>query len=126
MTDTKEMAKDLEVSQKMAKCAYDALQDRLGQDVTILDIHHVSMMADYFLIATANNSSQMQALVESVQEKLSLSGYDPLHVEGVRDSGWVLLDYGRIIVHIFTKKAREFYDLEHIWSNSPKVDPDQL
>lgn len=126
MTDTKEITEDLAVSGKMAKCAYEALEDRLGQDVQILDIHHVSMMADYFLIATGNNSSQMQALVESVEEKLSQLGYDPIHVEGVHDSGWVLLDYGRIIVHIFTKKAREFYDLEHIWSNSPKIEPEHL
>lgn len=117
---------DLEISKRLAKCAYKALDDKMGENIRILDIHEISILADYFLIAHGNNSSHVQALIDAVEEALEKEGYSPDHVEGYREGSWVLLDFGRIIVHVFSKDARLFYDLERIWTDSKPVSPEEL
>ena len=120
------LTKDLAISKKLALTAYKALDDKLGEDIKVLDIHEISILADYFLIAHGNNSSHVQALIDSVEEALEKEGVVPDHVEGYREGSWVLLDFGRIIVHVFSKDARLFYDLERIWADSKKVSVEQL
>lgn len=120
------MEEDLKISKTLAKAAYEALDDKLGQDIRILDIHEISVLADYFLIAHGNNSSQVQALIDSVDEKLSKMGYPAGKVEGKRDGNWILIDFGRIIVHVFSKDARLFYDLERIWADGKAVSAEDL
>jgi len=124
--ETAEMKKDLAESRRLAKLAYDALDDKMGMEIKVLDIHQISILADYFLIAHGNNPNQVQALIDSVEEKLSQEGYEPNHVEGYREGSWVLIDFGRIIVHVFSKDARIFYDLERIWSDGKEIDPATL
>lgn len=121
-----EIEKDLETSAMLAKAAYEALDDKLGMDIKILDIHEISVLADYFLIAHGNNSSQVQAMIDSVEDKLGSLGYPSDHVEGYREGSWVLVDFGRVIVHVFSKDARLFYDLERIWSEGKEVSIDSL
>lgn len=91
------------------------MEDKKGEDIKIIDIENVSVIADYFVICSASNSSQTQALVDNVEEMLFKAGYECRQKEGNRSSTWVLLDYGDVIVHVFSKEDRLFYDLERIW-----------
>lgn len=108
-------------SKKMACIAYRALEDKKGEDIKIIDISGVSVLADYFLIANGNSTNQVQALVDSVEEELHKAGYTAKQREGY-NSGWVLLDFGDVIVHVFDKENRLFYDLERIWRDGSQID----
>ncbi len=98
-----------------ARIAYKALEDKKGEDIKIIDISNVSVLADYFIIANGTNKNQVQALVDNVQEELDKVGVQVKQVEGYRMGNWILLDYGDIIIHVFSKEDRLFYDLERIW-----------
>ena len=117
---------DLEVSKKMAAMAGDALEDRKGEDIRIIDISEISTLADFFIIAGGSNRNQIQALADSVQEKLGREGYLTKNVEGYDMANWVLLDFGDIIVHIFDSENRLFYDLERIWRDGKQIDKEKL
>ena len=92
-----------------------ALEEKKVLDPEIIDIHEMSPIADYFVIGTAGNKSQMDALVEAVDECMHKNGEDCKKAEGTYGSGWMLIDCGDVIVHIFSQEAREFYDLDRIW-----------
>ena len=111
---------------KMLKIAYDALDDKQAQDIKILDIRDITVLADYFIIAHGNNKNHIQALIDQTEEKLFINGYTPKQVEGYQSASWILLDYGNIIIHIFNKEDRFFYDLERIWSDGKEVALDTL
>lgn len=113
--------KELE-TKKIASLAIEALEDKKAEDICIIDISEISVLADYFIIAGGNNTSQIQALSDAVDEKLGKAGYPLKQIEGYQNANWVLLDFGDIIVHIFDKENRLFYDLERIWSDGKKVD----
>lgn len=113
-------------SKQLAKIIYEAISDKKAEDITIIDISEVSVIADYFIICSANNRSQMDAITDSVGEVMFKSGFDIKRVEGGRMSGWILMDYNDIIVHVFSKEERAFYDLERIWRDGKKVDPKDL
>ena len=106
----------------MVRVAYDALEDKKGESVTVIDISEISVMADYFIIANGNSDSQVSALIESVQEKMEKAGYSIKQQEGGRNGSWILLDYGDVIVHIFDKENRSFYNLERIWNDGKIVE----
>ena len=112
---------DLEVSKKMALMAIDALEDRKGEDVRVIDISNVSTLADYFIIATGTNVNQVQAMADSVQEALGRAGHMTRNVEGYDAGNWILLDFGDIIVHVFDSENRLFYDLERICRDGKTV-----
>lgn len=103
------------------KAVYQALEDKKGMDIKVIDISDVSVIADYFVIASGNNASQVQALVDNVEEELAKSGCHTTHVEGYRTAGWILLDYEDVIVHVFHQDDRSFYDLERIWRDGREV-----
>jgi ribosome-associated protein len=111
---------------EMVKTVYRALDDKKGDNIKILDISNVSVLADYFIIANGSNKSQVQALVDHVQEELHRIGKDPRQIEGYRTGNWILIDYGNIIVHVFAKEDRLFYDLERIWRDGKDVMIDEL
>lgn len=110
----------------MAQTAYRALDEKKGEDIRIIGISEISVMADYFIIANGTNLSQVQAMVENVQEKMHEAGFEIKRVEGNRSSSWVLLDYGDVVVHVFDKEDRLFYDLERIWSDGTQVQIEEL
>ena len=87
----------------------------------MLDMRKVSLLADYFLIATGEVERQLQAMADEVAEELKTAGVLPLHIEGEATSGWVLMDYGNVVVHLFTPKVREFYRLEELWKDAHTV-----
>lgn len=115
-----------EAIKKMAALAVEALEDKKAEDICVIDISKVSVLADYFIIAGGNNQSQVQALSEAVDEKLGRNGYPVKQTEGYDSANWILLDFGDIIVHIFDRENRLFYDLERIWSDGNKIDKEEL
>ena len=113
-------------SKERARIAYDALSDKKGEDIKIIDITGVSVLADYFIIATGNSDSQVNALVDNVEEELHKAGYPLKQREGRANSSWILLDFGDIIVHVFDKENRLFYDLERIWKDGRNITLEEL
>ncbi len=113
-------------SRKMAQIAYHALADKKAEEIRVIDISEVSVIADYFLIATVNNTSQMAAVVDGVDEAMYKAGYKNAQTEGNANSSWVLIDYKDIIVHVFSKEDRLFYDLERIWKDGKTIEPEEL
>lgn len=107
------------------KIAVEALEDRKAEDVKVIDIREVSTIADFFVIADGTNPNQIQAMRDAADEALYKAGLKAKQVEGNRDSTWILMDYGDIIVHIFSKEDRLFYDLERIWRDGKVIDVTQ-
>lgn len=116
----------MESSKEKVKLAYEALDEKKGEDIRIIEIKDISIIADYFIIASGSNSLQVDALVKSVGEKLGQNGYEPLRIEGSRSATWILMDYGDVIVHVFSREDRLFYNLERIWRDGKVIDIDQL
>jgi len=106
----------------IVKLLKDALSDKKAEDIKILDIHEISVLGDYFVIASGNNINQLQAMEDAVDEVMYKNGYHQKQVEGTRQSSWILLDYGNIVVHLFSKEDREFYDLDRIWKDGIEVE----
>lgn len=113
-------------SKNMVKLAYQALEEKKGEDITVIEIKDISIIADYFIIANGTNSSQVDALVNSVSETLGKSGFEPKRIEGVRSASWILMDYGDVVVHVFSKEDRLFYNLERIWRDGKTVSKEEL
>ena len=116
----------MEQSKKMAKLAYEALEDKMGEDIKIINISEVSVLADYFIIANGTNAPQVEAIVDSVEYELGKAGYHAARIEGVKSSGWILMDYGDVIIHVFAKEDRLFYDLERVWRDGTTVSIEEL
>ncbi len=102
-------------SKEIAKLAIEVLSDKKGEEIRVIDISDVSVIADYFIIANGTNRSQVQALSDSVQEKLGKAGIFVKQVEGYETANWILMDFRDVIVHVFDRENRLFYDLERIW-----------
>lgn len=113
-------------SKEMAKIALAGLEDKKGNDIKIIDISEVSVMADYFLIASGANKNQIQAMADMVEEKLHDFDISPRQIEGYQTAHWILMDFNDIIVHIFNEEDRLFYNLEKIWLDGKVVDASVL
>ena len=112
----------MDQEKEMVKLAIKALEDKKGEDIRIIDIREVSVLADYFIIASGSNANQVQARTDNVEEILGKAGYEPRQIEGYRSANWILMDYGDIIVHVFCREDRLFYDLERIWRDGKVVE----
>ncbi len=113
-------------SKKIASVAYAALDDKKGYDIRVIDISDISPVADYFIIADGNNPSQVEAMVDEVRDRLLQLGFEPKRIEGARNSGWILMDYGDVVVHVFSSQDRLFYDLERVWRDGQVISKEQL
>lgn len=109
-------------SREMAQLAYKAMDDKKADNIKVIDISDLTPIADYFVICSGNNPSQIDAIVDNVADTLGRAGYHARQNEGVRNSGWILMDYTDIVVHVFTREDRMFYDLERIWGDGIVVD----
>lgn len=111
---------------EMARVAYQALDEKKGEDIRVIDISGISVIGDYFVITNGTSDSQVRALVDNVEEKMHKAGYELKEQEGNNSGTWVLLDYGDIIIHIFDRENRPFYNLERIWSDGKDVEMNEL
>lgn len=111
-----------ECSKDMVRLAIQALEDKKAEDISIIDISEVSVLADYFVIASGTNRSQIQALTDNVEELLGRNGLQVKQIEGYDAANWILMDFGDIIVHVFDRENRLFYDLERIWRDGKKAE----
>lgn len=110
------------ISTEMANKAVELLKDKKGKDIRLLDIHEVSTLSDYFIIATGNSTTQLQAMSDELEDKFKLAGHKMHHKEGFRNGKWILLDFGNIIVHLFHDEERQFYNIERIWVDAKPVE----
>lgn len=111
---------------EIAGIAAKALEDKKAKDVKILKTSEQTVLADYFVICNGTSSTHIKALVNEVDKQVSEAGEAPLRREGLRSDIWVLMDFGSVIVHVFTEEARKFYNLERLWSDSEEVNPSSL
>ena len=116
----------MERSKLIVKKAYDALNDKKGEDIKIIEIGKLSTVADYFIIANGSNAPHVESLVDNVEEELLKEHIHAERIEGVRSSGWILMDYSDVVVHVFSKEDRLFYDLERIWRDGKEIDVESL
>lgn len=111
-----------EVSRKLAGIITKALDEKMGEEIRVLEIDMISPIADYFVLCSGRNLNQTDALVDAVEEACAKAGFEPDHIEGHRKANWTLLDYKGVVVHIFDEEARAFYDLDHIWKDGTEID----
>ena len=117
----KEDDKNMLTPAEIAGIAARALEDKKARDVKILKTAEQTVIADYFVICNGTSSTHIKALVDEVDKQLSEAGEPPIRREGLRSDIWVLMDFGSVIVHVFTDEARKFYNLERLWSDSEEV-----
>lgn len=116
------MLKPLEVTALAVK----ALDNKSAKDITVLKTEDITVIANYFVICTANSSTHIKTLSDEIEKLLEESGEVTLRKEGYRSGGWVLLDYGCTVIHVFLEDIREFYSLERLWSDAEVVDTNKL
>lgn len=112
-------------TKEILKIAANALNDKKALDLNAIKVDDLTVLTEYFLMASATSSTHVRSLAEEVEFKLSESGLEPHHIEG-RTTGWILLDYGSVIVHVFNKESREFYNLDKMWNDGQTVDLDTI
>lgn len=108
-------------SLELAKKAAALLDEKKAQRLSVIKIDDISSLADYFVIGSATSSTHVRALADQLEEKMKEEGLAPARVEGYRSNSWVLLDYGSVVVHLFTPDARDFYDLDRLWADGQQV-----
>ena len=107
---------------ELALIAAKALDDKKGKEISAVEISDLTALADYFVFATGSSNTQINALCGAVEKAMDEGGVPVLRREGYRDGTWVLLDYGSVVVHVFSPEAREFYSLERLWHDGKPVD----
>ena len=101
--------------------AVEAAQSRKAEDIVVLRIGEVSSLTEYFVVCSGTNTRQTQAIADAIEERLREEGWRPMGVEGKQVGEWILMDYGDLVVHIFSPQKRRFFDLERLWRNAPQV-----
>ena len=110
---------------KARRAARVALEKKAG-DLVVLDVQRVSSVTDYFLICSGQSRTHLQTITDAIRIELKGEGVQPRHAEGVAESGWVLLDYGDVLVHVFLEDTRTYYALERLWGDAPTLPLDGL
>lgn len=113
-------------SKEAAKIVVDAMEEKKAEDIQIIEISEISIIADYFIIANGSNNNQVHAISDRVEELLAKKEIHPRQIEGYEHANWVLMDYGDVIVHIFDKENRLFYNLERIWRDGKRIGKETL
>ena len=108
-------------SDKLVESIVKILDEKKAEDIAALETASLTVVSDYFVIATGNSSTHVKSLADDVEYGLQLLGVEPEHIEG-RATGWILLDYGTVLVHVFTRDNRDYYNLEHLWADANPID----
>jgi len=101
--------------------AVEAAQSRKAEDIVVLHVGKVSSFTEYFVVCSGTNTRQTQAIADAIEERLRQEGWRPMGVEGKQVGEWILMDYGDLVVHIFSPQKRRFFDLERLWGNAPQI-----
>ena len=109
----------------LVKAAVRALDEKKAEDIEVIQITELSVVADYFVIANGTSNTHVRALASEVEDALSTQGVEAGHIEG-RATGWILLDYGSVVVHVFHKESRAYYNLERLWADGKKIEIDDM
>ncbi|MBM7569597.1 ribosome silencing factor [Aquibacillus albus] len=109
-------------SKQLAELSAKACDDKRGEDIVILDMQNVSLIADYFVICQGTNERQVQAIAREVKEQADLNEIDVKRLEGFEQARWVLIDLGDVVCHVFHKDERNYYNIERLWGDAPHVD----
>ena len=113
--------------QRQVTEAISACQEKKAEEITVLELEKNSgAFTDYFVVCSGTNPRQIQAIADEVEERLHKAGMRPTHVEGYKQAEWVLLDYVDFVVHVFSEKARKYYDLERLWKSAKRLEPREL
>lgn len=115
----------METSEKI-KIITKAMDSKLGDDIKVLKIADLTIISDYFVIVNGNSNTQTKAIADEVEFKMKEAGEYPLHIEGYQGANWVILDYGDVVVHVFYKETRDFYNLERLWNDAQEIDIESL
>jgi ribosome-associated protein len=107
-----------------ARRAARAALDRKATDVVVLDVQGLSSVTDFFLVCSGRSTTHLRTITDAIREELKQDGVRPLHAEGATDSGWVLLDYGDVLMHVFLEDTRAYYALERLWGDAPSIPVD--
>ncbi len=99
----------------------DIISDKQGSDILVLDTRPISSIADYFVIATVDNERQAKAIIEEIEKQMKEHAVRPIGIDGDAGSGWVLMDYGDVLVHLFDAGTRDYYQLEELWDKAPTI-----
>ena len=124
--DSKEDAQQLGMAIELSKKIAGILDAKKALDVKIINVHDKTIIADCFVFATGNSSTQVNALADEIEFRLNLEGNPPLRTEGQGSGSWVLIDYGSVIVHVFSREAKEFYKLEKLWAEGTEISFDKI
>jgi len=108
-------------SNELARKVVDIASDRKAEDIVMLDISKVSIIADYFVICSGTSDRQVRAIAREIDEQLGKAGVNPISIEGMNDARWVLMDYGSVLVHVFDPATRAFYQLQQLWAGAQPV-----
>ena len=108
-------------ARRTAQRAARAALDKKAADLSILDVRNVSSVTDYFLVCSGKSTTHVRTITDAIRQDLKADGVRPLHAEGRAESGWVLLDYGDVLVHVFLEDTRAYYALERLWGDAPGV-----
>lgn len=114
------------MDKELLKKVYQALNDKKAEEITLLEIGQISPIADYFVIASGSNVNQLNVMKDAVDEVMYTNGLHARQIEGNSKSTWILMDYGDMIVHLFSKEDRLFYNLERIWKDGKEINPEEL
>ena len=118
--------KNTAAQQSQLKTIIKALDSKRAEDIQLIGIRDLTIVADYFVIANGTSNTHTKALADEVEFQLKEHGVEPLRVEGYSGASWIILDYGDIVVHVFYKETRDFYDLERLWQDAEEVDVKQF
>ncbi len=113
-------------SLEQAKAIVKVMDSKKAKDIKLVEIKELSSLGDYFVIASASNTTQVKAIADEVEDEMTKLGIEPNRVEGRQSAQWILLDYYDVMVHIFLEESRNFYNLERLWSDAPQVDISEL
>lgn len=105
----------------LALLAADTADAKKAEDIDVLNVKGLTVIADYFVICSANSDKQVKAVARAIEDKLAEKGIEPKRMAGMNDAKWVLIDYADVIIHVFKKREREYYDLERLWSDAEKI-----